>query len=108
MKVLELEELNFGHRHVIYTALLKMVKRNDGTGFHNSDQGHPAYRIGCDNKWDYDAWGDSPEHNELYQAMRILASSLSDCPDFAPSDLVTDWSSFCRMATEAYTKHNGG
>lgn len=107
MNASDLKKLSFSERYVLYTALLRMVKANDGTGFHNNDQGHPAYRAGESGKHDYDALGDSPERNTLFQMMRALSESLVDCGDFRASDFVTDWASFCRLAVAAYEADRG-
>ena len=92
----------FGQRYVLYTALLQSVRSCSGVGFHNCDQGHPAYRVGCEGKFDQQAWGDSPENNHLYGMMRELSESLRDCKDFGPADFVFSWADFCRMATKAW------
>ena len=43
-----------------------MIETNSGIGFHNCDQGHPAYLLGADDgKVDPVMGGDSPEKNDL-------------------------------------------
>ena len=108
MKASDLKKLSFSERYVLFTALLKMVKSADGTGFHNHDQGHPAYVAGRSGKHDFAALGDSPERNSLFQMMQALSESLSGCTDFAHTDFVTDWAAFCRLATDAYEKKKRG
>lgn len=96
----------FGQRYVLYTALLQMVRSCSGTGFHNLDQGHPAYRLGCSGKADRPAMGDAPENNDLYGMMRELSESLRDCKDFRREDFVFSWADFCQMATKAWDEHH--
>jgi hypothetical protein len=101
------ESFGFSERYCIYRALLDSVQRNSATGFHNCDQGHPAYVMGRMGKSDYNAWGDSPEHNRLYMMMKELAESLHDCPDFRHDEFVFSWKAFCRLATDAYERARG-
>ena len=98
------KEFTFSAKYVLLRALLDQVRRNTGLGFHNNDQGHPAYTIGKSGKWDYNAFGDSPEHNSLYQMLKDLSEELKDCRDFRHCDLVFSWADFCRLATDAYAK----
>ena len=37
-------------KHMIFRALVRMIKTNSGDGFLNSDQGHPAYLLGAQGK----------------------------------------------------------
>lgn len=85
-----------------------MVKSNSGTGFANCNQDHVAYRTGRSGMDDYNGLGDSPAHNTLYQLMKALGSGLDESGEFAPSDIVTDWASFCILATDAYDKMKKG
>lgn len=82
--------------------MLHMVKSNAGTGFANNSQGHDAYQVGRTGKDDYNELGDSPAHNALYQLMKTLGAGLVSSDEFASGDIVTDWSSFCVLATDAY------
>ena len=100
------EDFNFSARYILFDSLLNSIKSNSGNGFHNNDQGHPAYRIGCDEDIEIKDHGDTPERNELFKMMRELSESLEGCTDFSPDDFVTKWSDFCKMATDAYDKHN--
>ena len=91
----------------IYQALLRLVMSNSGVGFCNSDQGHPAYAVGRDGKHDYQAFGDSPEHNRLFKMMRELSVDLCEGDLDGSSeigDCIYSWADFCRIAYEAYEK----
>ncbi len=71
----------------------------------NCDQGHPAYLLGMKGVVDYESYGDSPEHNELYRLMLALAqdlnvASLDDRLEI--SDLIFTWQDFCQLAVTAY------
>ncbi len=92
------EKFNFTQRYILFTSL-------SGLGFHNNDQGHPAYLIGCDEDTEFRDHGDSPERNELFKLVCELSESLEDCTDFSPDDFITKWSEFCKMATNAYKSH---
>jgi len=100
------EHLGLVERYVIYRALLHAVQSNSGIGFHNSDQGHPAYRIGRDGRHDHSMWGDSPEHNSLFRMMHELSVYLNEqeleCPTKTP--YVFSWADFCRLATDAFDR----
>ena len=96
------ESFDDSQRWLLLTALVDRVRANWGKGFHNNDQGHPAYRGGCMEEIDFKTWGDSPEHNTLYKMMKELSESLKDYPDILPEDLIFSWKDFCKMATEAY------
>ena len=102
MHILELENLEWRERHLLYSAMLHMVKSNTGTGFADNDQGHVAYQVGRTGNDDYNGLGDSPAHNALYQLMKTLGAGLVGGNEFASADIVTDWSSFCVLATDAY------
>jgi hypothetical protein len=108
MHVLELENLEFRERSLLYSGLLLMVKSNSGTGFANNDQGHPAYRAGRSGEDDYNTLGDSPAHRPIYQLMKALGAGLAEGGEFAATDIVTDWSSFCILATDAYDQTKKG
>ena len=34
-------------QYLIFEALVRAIETNSGIGFHNDDQGHPAYRAGA-------------------------------------------------------------
>ena len=84
-----------------------MVKSNEGTGFANNDQSHVAYQAGRTGKDDYNGLGDSPAHNSLYQLMKALGAGLAGDSEFAAGDIVTDWASFCVLATDSYKIKKG-
>ncbi len=102
--------LDYFDKQTIYEGLVKLVKTNSGVGFHNTDQGHPVYMIGKEGDIDYEAWGDSPEHNRLFKMMHTLSVELceaeiddsSETPEY-----IFSWSDFCIMAYNAYEKHKG-
>ena len=103
------ESLSPSERSLIYEVLLHAVKSNSGIGFANTDQGHPAYRVGRDGKYDYQAFGDSPERNSLFRMMHELSVSANETDESFTSsgDLVFSWADFCRLATDAYAQHQG-
>jgi len=88
---------------VIYRSLLDSVCANSGHGFHNGDQGHPAYRTGAQGELlSFGAIGDHPDHNHLYKMMRELSEALKDHPELRRPDLVLSWQEFCRIAVDSY------
>ncbi len=94
-------------RYLLYAALLHVVKSNSGIGFANADQGHPAYRVGAnEGKYDFDAYGDSPESNRLFQMMHSLSVRMNEeAESFESSlELVFSWQDFCHIAVEAHDK----
>lgn len=101
---------SFSEMQMIYLGLLALVKSNSGKGFCNCDQGHPAYAIGRSGDYDHEQWGDSPEHNKLFQMMHALSVSLSEAELDGTSeigDYVFSWSDFCRLAYAAYEDRRG-
>ena len=85
-------------QYLIFKALVHMIETNSGEGFHNSDQGHPAYLLGAnDGKVDSVMGGDSPEQNDLF---KLLASFDQEFHDAGP-DLST-WQKFCAFAVKAH------
>ena len=91
-------------KYLIYTALVRAIETNSGLGFHNSDQGHPAYRAGAKDGDEVDPiWGDSPEKNELFKL--LLSFETLHKGETGP-DLST-WQKFCAFAVDAYDReHN--
>lgn len=88
---------------LIFKALADSIAANSGRGFHNADQGHPAYRAGAagDNSkvLNSEMLGDSPEQNELF----VLLESFH--PDFhARGPDLSTWQKFCSFATDAHDK----
>ena len=58
--------------HLIFKAFVHMIATISGVGFHNGDQGYPAYLFGAnDGKVDPVMGGDSPEKNGIF---KLLAS----------------------------------
>jgi hypothetical protein len=103
-------ELSYSERKLLYLGLVSLVKRNSGDGFQNCDQGHPAYAVGRSGKFDYDAWGDSPEHNKLFKLMHTLSVSLSEAEIDNSSEIVDYvfcWADFCQLAYTAYEESRG-
>ena len=95
-------------KRMIYQGLLCLVRSNSGVGFCNGDQGHPAYAVGREGKYDYQTFGDSPEHNRLFKMMHELSVALSEGDLDGSSELgncIYSWADFCRIAYEAYEKH---
>lgn len=95
-------------RRLIYLGLLTLVKSNSGYGFCNGEQGHAAYVVGRSGKWDYNTWGDSPEHNMLFKMMHTLSVSLVDSEldgSSEVSEYVFSWSDFCNIAHTAYEEN---
>lgn len=102
--------LSYQERKLLYLGLLNLVKSNSGEGFANGDQGHPAYAIGCSGKFDYEAWGDSPDHNKLFKMMHTLSVSLSEAEIDSSSeisDYVFCWADFCQISNAAHKKSRG-
>ena len=91
-------------KYLIYTALVRAIETNSGIGFHNSDQGHPAYRAGAKDGDEVNRiWGDSPEENELF---KLLLSFKELHKGETGPDLST-WQKFCAFAVEAYDRAHG-
>jgi hypothetical protein len=85
---------------IVYDALIHAIRTNSGIGFHNADQGHPAYLLGCEGKSDYHELGDSPEENKLYQLLIGLSESLGD----SAQPPIRTWQDFCRLAVDSYKR----
>ena len=102
------DKLSHSERQLIYLGLLSLVKANSGYGFCNCEQGHAAYAVGRSGKWNYDTWGDSPEHNKLFKMMHTLSISLVDSELDGTSEVseyVFSWSDFCNIAYAAYEEN---
>lgn len=102
--------LSYSERKLLYLGLVSLVKSNSGNGFQNCDQGHPAYAVGRSGKFDYNAWGYSPERNKLFKMMHTLTVSLSEAEMDGSSevaDYVFCWADFCELAYAAYEKPRG-
>lgn len=99
------DSLTFSEKQLIYRGLLSLVTSNSGYGFCNNDQGHPAYAIGKGGTYDYEQWGDSPDHNRLFKMMHALSVELSAAEIDGSAeigDYVFAWADFCRIAYHAY------
>lgn len=86
---------------LIFSALVHAINTNSGIGFHNGDQGHPAYMAGASNE-DSKTWGDTPEKNLMF---KLLASCDPELHELGP-DLST-WEKFCTYAVEAHNRARG-
>ena len=90
-------------KYMIFRALVRTIKTNSGDGFHNCDQGHPAYRAGA-NGGDSVKFGDSPEQNDLFQ---LLASFDQTYHGVDPNPDLSTWQKFCTFAVDAHDReHN--
>jgi len=99
--------LEFSEKAMIYQGLLSLVKSNSGIGFCNNNQGHPAYAIGREGKFDYATWGDSPDRNRLFKMMHRLSVELCKAELDGSSeigDYVFSWSDFCNIAYASYER----
>ncbi len=92
-------DLDTVDKSIIYKALVMMIEANSGIGFHNHDQGHPAYRLGADGK---EGMGDGAEQNALFKMVAALSTELAENSDMKPS--LSTWQKFCTFATEAYDR----
>lgn len=101
------EFISFSEKQLLYRGLLSLVTSNSGYGFHNNDQGQPAYAIGRDGTQDYQKWGDSAEHNCLFKMMHTLSVELNEAAIDGTAELadyVFSWSNFCELAYTAYLR----
>ena len=90
-------------KYLIYKALVMMIEANSGVGFHNSDQGHPAYRMGAsDGMSDSNTWGDGPEQNRLFKILVALNPEFLEDSSIGPD--LTTWQKFCTFATNSYDR----
>ncbi len=83
---------------LIFDTLAHAIKTNSGIGFHNADQGHPAYMAGATNQ-DSETWGDSPEQNRMF---KLLASFDRDLHENGPN--LSTWEKFCTYAVDAHNR----
>jgi hypothetical protein len=86
---------------LIYAALIHAVKTNSGIGFHNYDQGHPAYMAGAEDG--SEKHGESREENKLYQ----MLVRLSEAHGKSQGAEVRNWREFCQLAYRAHCKAKG-
>jgi hypothetical protein len=96
-------ELNDFAGDLIYDALIHAIKTNSGIGFHNCDQGHPAYCMGAkDERVDFNTWGDSPNHNRMFKMVCALSKQYGDSQGIE----ISNWKQFCELAYNAYLEHS--
>lgn len=97
------DDLTYFEKRLLYAGLLSLVQKNEGAGFCNNDQGHPAYVVGASGNINYETLGDSPEHNRLFQMMHQLSVSLNEQEEDSPTatEYVFSWGDFCRIAVSA-------
>ena len=86
---------------LMFRALVRMIDSNSGIGFHNLDQGHPAYGRGSQGIVDPEKWGDGPEHNGLFQTLKRF-----DWKYHAEVQDLSTWEKFCAFALAAYHRRN--
>ena len=77
---------------IVFRAIVEMIESNSGVGFHNCDQGHPAYRMGANDRI---GMGDGPRENGLFQLLQKFDQKYHE----GARDLST-WDSFCKLAVE--------
>ncbi len=89
-------------KYLIFRALVRSIKTNSGDGFHNSDQGHPAYLAGAQGN-DSVYWGDSPNKNTLF---KLLASFDQTYHGEVPNPDLSTWQKFCAFAVDAHNREH--
>lgn len=88
--------LNDMEQYLAFKALVLMIDSNAGIGFHNKDQGHPAYRLGATGQV---GMGDSPDANALFKMLASFNKRLhGEGPD------LSTWEKFCTYAVAAYDR----
>jgi hypothetical protein len=85
-------------RVIVFKSLIHAIKTNSGIGFHNNDQGHPAYRMGIIGEIDLKTWGDSPEQNTMFQLLSTLSAVLGE----SERPRIESWEEFCGFAVDSY------
>lgn len=94
-------KLEYSQKRMVFEGLMRMIASESTSGFTNCDKGHPAYSYtGEPGPNAYEAWGDSPEHNELYKMLVELSEDLRGDPEV--KEFVNCWQDFCRIAKRAY------
>jgi len=94
------DNLSYLQMTTLYQALIHAISTNSGIGFHNHDQGHPAYCMGASGKIDPQTWGDSPEENEYFQMVLALSTKLGE----TATPQIKSWEDFCTLAVESYRR----
>lgn len=99
---------------ILYKALCAYTGSQEGRReFHNADPGHPVYGIGARGRESsFDAYGDSPERNSLFQLGHALhnecvkrsAKFFENCFPSDFSAVFSSWENFCECAFQAYCK----
>jgi len=102
-------------KHYIYRGLKNLIESGEGAGFHNSDLGHPVYRMGASDAspemlkyWEY---ADSPEKNLLSKMLSQLSwelkqSGIEEFPFIWWYDF-SEWRAFCKFAIDVYDRKKG-
>ena len=80
---------------IMFEALVEMIASDTGRGFHNVDQGHPAYLTGA--RGDI-GMGDGPDENSLFQVLQRFDRKYHE----EICDLST-WQKFCRFAADHFS-----
>ena len=89
-------------KYLIFRALVHMIDSNSGIGFHNADQGHPAYLVAAATD-STEQLGDSAEQNALFKLLASFAPEFySEGPD------LSTWRGFCAFAVAAYNREHPG
>ena len=97
-------KLDYSQKKMVFEGLMRMIKSESTSGFVNGDKGHLAYRyVGEPAPNSYEVWGDSPEHNRLYEMLVELSEDLRGDPEI--KEFVNCWQDFCRIAVAAYDQH---
>lgn len=102
--------MNYLEKEYIYRGLKSLIEKGDGTGFHNSDLGHPVYVEGANGTIDKGLeYADSPEKNLLFKMLSKLSKELKQGGienhgykwwyDFS------EWKDFCKFAL-CFNKNN--
>ena len=92
---------------LIYLGLKSLIESGSGYGFHNSDMGHPVYRMGSQGKPDIsDPPADSPEKNTLFKMLseltKILKKQDIQYQGFKWWYDFSDWQKFCQFVVRVF------
>lgn len=100
------DNLGYIEKGLVYEGLIKLIESDSGHGFHNNDKGHPAYLIGKKGEYDYEKWGDSPDHNQLYKMLNHLSNQLKnqDVELGVQRKYIMNWADFCNLACEIHDR----
>lgn len=111
-KEVKIDFTDIFEKQYIYQGLKSLIESGDGTGFHNADLGHPAYRFGASDEskemLKSSDWGDSPEKNLLFKMLSRLSKELKQ---LGIEDLrfiwwydFSEWKDFCKFAIDVYDR----